>query len=304
MTPQDRTHAFARTRSERLFDVVNVTLIGLFLIVIIYPLWYVFVASFSDIKELLREPMVLWPKGLTFDAYDRILTTPVIWSGFRNSLIYMVGGVTLNVLLTVLAAYPLSRKDLRGRKTILKILVVTLYLSGGLIPTYLVVRSLGMLDTFWAMVAPNAVNAFMIIIARSFFETAVPNEMQEAGRIDGCSNFQLLIRVVLPVSTPLVTFLALSYGIGHWNSYVQALIFLTSRDRFPLQLILREILIAADSVTVATMLSDRIDYDLQIRIREGIKYVSMVVSSAPLLIIFPFMRKAFERGITLGAVKG
>lgn len=295
---------FARTRSERVFDVANAALIGLFLLAIVYPLWYVVVASFSDIKELLREPVVFWPKGLTLEAYDRILSTPVIWTGFRNSILYMAGGVTLNVLLTVLAAYPLSRKDLRGRKIILKVLVVTLYLTGGLIPTYLVVRRLGMLDTFWAMVAPNAVNAFMIIIARSFFETAVPNEMEEAGRIDGCNNFQLLFRVVLPISTPLVTFLALSYGIGHWNSYAQALIFLTSRDRFPLQLILREILIAADSVTVAAMLSDRIDYDLQIRIREGIKYVSMVVSSAPLLIIFPFMRRAFERGITLGAVKG
>lgn len=293
-----------RKRSEKIGDAVNVIMIIVFLLLISYPLYYLVVASVSDIHEITQEPFLMWAKGFTLEHYQRVLSKSSIWTGFRNSIMYTTIGVTINIGMTILAAYPLSRKDLKGRKTILKIIIITMYISGGLVPTYLVVKNLGMLNSFWVMVIPNAVNAFYIIIAKSYFENSIPYEIQEAAIIDGCNNFQLLLKIILPISTPLIGVLVIYYGLAHWNTFSQALIFLTDRDRHPLQLVLREILVLEDSKTMMTMMGSGLDYSERVKVIEGTKYVSMVVSSLPLLIMYPFFQKFFTSGITLGAVKG
>ena len=273
------------------------------LIVTIAPLHYVLMASLSTATQVFQRPFLFLPAGFTLGNYLLVLKNPIIWSGYGNSILYLVIGVLINLAMTVLAAYPLSRKELAGRRIILKLLVLTMYLSGGMIPTYLVVRGLGLRDSLWAMVLPCAVNAFMIFVSISFFENTIPLEVQESATIDGCTNMQILLRIILPLSVPLLGVLALQYGLGHWKAYAQALIYLQTRSRFPLQLVLREILVKIDSQTMLSMLSRTDDYETMTNMKEGVKHVSMVVTSLPLLVVYPYLRRFFETGMTLGAVK-
>jgi multiple sugar transport system permease protein/putative aldouronate transport system permease protein len=287
---------------DRVFTIVNYAILLFFLIAVAYPLIFVFSASFSDPRAVISGDMWLWPVGATLDGYRAVFHNNRIVVGFQNSLFYTVVGTLVSVILTILAAYPLSRKDLAGRNFIMFLFVFTLLFGGGLIPTYLVVRELGLLNTRWALIIPGALSVYNMIITRTFFQQTIPDELLEAAQIDGCSDFRFVWDVVLPLSGPIIAVNALFYAIAQWNQYFSALIYLTNPDLFPLQLILREILI--QNQVDMTQITD-VDQILQRQnLRDLLKYSLIVVASAPVLIIYPFVQKHFVRGVLIGSLKG
>lgn len=292
---------------ERLFKICNSAIITVFLIITLYPLWFVICASFSDVHKLLSATFVFWPQGFTLEGYDLIFSARLIWTGYRNTILYMVAGTALNIIMVMISAYPLSRRNLPGRVWMTKLIVLTMYVGGGMIPSYLVVTNLGIRDTFLAMLLPNAVSSFMIIIAISFIRSTIPESILDAAMIDGANGIKTFCHVVFPLSAPLLGILAVSFALGYWNSYAQALIYLSNKELFPLQLVLRQILIKANSDVAKQIMGDSartyVDYVKLTRRNELIKYTSMVVSSLPLLVIYPFLRKYFTRGLIIGSIK-
>lgn len=290
------------TRADKVFNVINLFLLTLILLSVLYPLIFVLSASFSNPAIVLKGDMWLWPKEFTTEAYQRVFENKGILMGFYNTFKYTIIGTAINVTLTIMAAYPLSRKDFKGRNLIMGMFVFTMFFSGGLIPTYLLIDKLGMINNFWVMVIPNAVAVWNIIIMRTFFQSTIPLELQESAMLDGCGNIGILLRIVLPLSLPVIAVMILFYAVGHWNSYFQALIYLQDRDRFPLQLILREILIQGQTDdlipgTEETLIKQQLSV-------EGIKYAVLIVSAIPMLIFYPFLQRYFVKGIMIGSIKG
>lgn len=291
-----------RSLGDRVFNVVNYVLLSLICIVVLYPLLFVLSASVSNPETVLRGEMWLIPKEFNLDSYTKIFQNKDILMGYGNTILYTAMGTALNLVMTVCAAYPLSRKDFAGRGLITGLIVFTMFFSGGLIPTYLLIKNLNMLDTFWVMIIPNAVSVWNIIIMRTFFQQSIPGEIQEAAMIDGSSHFQTLFRVVLPLSMPIIAVMVLFYTVGHWNAYFNALIYLSSKDKFPLQLILRELLVQSDSGDFIKLTSEA-----GVRLKmsmEGLKYAVLVVANLPMLILYPFLQRYFVKGIMIGALKG
>ncbi|HEV2066283.1 MAG TPA: carbohydrate ABC transporter permease [Thermomicrobiales bacterium] len=288
--------------ADRVFNVVNYVLLVLFLVSVAYPLIYVFSASLSDPRAVISGRMWLWPVDITLDGYRAVFRNGRIITGFQNSLFYTVAGTFISVVLTILAAYPMSRRDLAGRNIIMFFFVFTLLFGGGLIPTYLVVRETGLLNTRWAMIIPTALSVYNMIITRTFFQTTIPDELLEAAQLDGCSDFRFVRDVVIPLSGPIIAVNALFYAVAQWNQYFSALIYLTDPDLFPLQLILREILV--QNQVDLTQIAD-IDQLMQRQnLQDLLKYSLIVVASAPVLIIYPFVQKHFVRGVLIGSLKG
>ncbi|WP_135552422.1 carbohydrate ABC transporter permease [Paenibacillus cymbidii] len=288
--------------SDRAFDIVVHVLLALLLLVVLYPLLYIVSASFSDPYAVTNGQMLLWPVGFTWEGYDKIFASDDIWNGYKNAIVYTLVGTTVNVVLTIMAAYPLSRSNFMARNFFMFLFAFTMFFSGGLIPLYMVVKSLGLLNSMWALIIPSAVSIWNIIVARTYFQMSIPNELYEAAQIDGCRNFRYLLSVVLPLSKPIVAVLVLFYGVGHWNKFFDALIFLNDEDKYPLQLILRNILIK--NMLSEQMLDQFTDFAEQDRIAEVIKYGLIVVSSVPMLVIYPFVQKYFIKGVMIGAIKG
>ncbi len=292
-----------KSRDDRTFDIVNAVLLTVVMLVILYPLFFVLIASVSDPLEVLSGNVLLMPKGLNGNGYRMVFRDPDILVGYRNTIFYTVAGTLLNLALTVLAAYPLSRKDFVGRKLFTVVLTITLFFSGGLIPTYLMMtNTLHITDTVWSMLLPGAVSVWNIIIVRTYIQTTIPAELQEAATVDGCTNMQLLCRIILPLSKPVLAVMALFYGVGHWNEFFNALVYLNSKGLYPLQLILRSILI--QNQMSDNMLSDLDSLANRQVLAESIKYALIVVSSAPVIIIYPFLQKYFVKGLMVGAIKG
>lgn len=289
-------------RADRVFNFVNYAILTIFLFVILYPLIYVVSASFSDGAAVIAGKVWLLPVDFSLAAYVKIFDYDRIWTGYANSLFYVVVGTLVNVGMTLIAAYPLARRDLYGRGLILGLFLFTLFFSGGLIPSYLLVKDLGMLDTRMAMIIPQALSVWNLVIAITYFRTAIPGELLEAAQLDGCSDFQYFMRILLPLSTPLIAVLVLFYAIGHWNQYFTALIYLSKENLYPLQIILRDILI--QSQMDMNMMDDMKTMADKQAMRELMKYALIVVASVPVLIIYPFVQKYFVRGIMLGAIKG
>lgn len=288
--------------SDRAFTIFNYIVLTLFLIAVAYPLIYVFSASMSDPRSVISGKMWLWPVDITFDGYRAVFRNSRIVTGFQNSLFYTVAGTFISVTLTILAAYPLSRKDLAGRNVIMFLFVFTLLFGGGLIPTYLVVREVGMLNTRWALIIPAALSVYNMIITRTFFQSTIPDELLEAAQLDGCSDFRFVKDVVIPLSGPIIAVNALFYAVGLWNQYFNALIYLTNPDLFPLQLILREILV--QNQVDFSQISDVNQLMARQQLQDLLKYSLIVVASAPVLIIYPFVQKHFVRGVLIGSLKG
>lgn len=288
--------------SDRAFTIFNYIVLTLFLIAVAYPLIYVFSASMSDPRSVISGKMWLWPVDITFDGYRAVFRNSRIVTGFQNSLFYTVAGTLISVTLTILAAYPLSRKDLAGRNVIMFLFVFTLLFGGGLIPTYLVVREVGMLNTRWALIIPAALSVYNMIITRTFFQSTIPDELLEAAQLDGCSDFRFVKDVVIPLSGPIIAVNALFYAVGQWNQYFSALIYLTKPDLFPLQLILREILV--QNQVDFSQISDVNQLMARQQLQDLLKYSLIVVASAPVLIIYPFVQKHFVRGVLIGSLKG
>nr|WP_205821517.1 carbohydrate ABC transporter permease [Enterococcus casseliflavus] len=277
------------------------------LLIVLYPLIYIISASISNPHLVNSGEMWLLPKGITFEGYRTLLGNSSIWRGYLNTIYYTVLGTSINLLVTLPCAYALSREDFYGRRAFTNFMLVTMFLSGGLIPSYLLIRSLGMLNTVWALVIPGAVSVYNVVVTRTFFQSTIPREMEEAAIVDGCSDFRLFMQIVLPLSTPIIAVMALFYGVGHWNSFFSALIYLSDRSMYPLQMILREILILQDmsSNTVNNVTSEMANmlYSKQ-QLAQVIKYGVMIVSSLPVIIVYPFLQKYFVKGMMVGSIKG
>lgn len=271
------------------------------LLIVLYPLVYIVSASFSDPIAVTAGRVWLFPVDFTLRGYEVTLQNPQIITGYLNSLFYTVFGTVISVTLTVLVAYPLSRRDLYGGGLIMFLITFTLIFSGGLIPTYLVVKDLGMIDTRWALLIPQAVAAFQVIIARTFFRSAIPFELVEAAELDGCNDLQFLRAVVLPLSKPIIAVLALMYAVAQWNGYFDALIYLKSSDLQPLQLVLRNILIL-NTTSSGTM--DATAMAQRRQLADLLKYCLVVVATVPVLLIYPFVQRYFVRGMLIGSIKG
>ncbi|QSS98787.1 carbohydrate ABC transporter permease [Pontibacillus sp. ALD_SL1] len=292
----------ARSREDKIFDFINFTLLTIFLIAILYPLWFVIIGSISNPDRIFAGDVLFLPKDITFEGFQRIFADGKIWMGYRNTIIYTVLGTTVNITLTLMAAYALSRKDLFGGKVIMLLLVFTMFFSGGLIPTYLVVKQLGLVNTMWAMILPKAVAVWNLIVVKTFFEMTIPKDLLEAAKMDGCTNFNFFRRIVLPLSKPIIAVMVLFYAVGHWNSYFDALIYLNDEGLYPLQLVLRSILVQNEASI--SMVSDLESYAAQKRIAELIKYGVIIVATLPLLIVYPFIQKYFVKGVMIGGIKG
>ncbi len=289
---------------DRVFNVINYLVLTALLVIVLYPLIYILSASFSDARAVTSGRVWLWPVAPTLAGYTAIFKNNLLITGFANSAFYTAVGTLINVVLTILAAYPLSRPDLPGRRTLTFIFFFTTLFSGGLIPTYLLVRNLHMLDTRWAMLIPGALSIWNMLIMRTYFQTTIPRDLFEAAQLDGADDFTYLRRIVLPVSGPIIAVVALFYAIGHWNSFFNALIYLQNKRLWPLQLVLRDILI--QNQIDPTMMSNLDAREMAMRqsLRELLKYSLIVVATAPLLAVYPFVQKHFVKGILLGSVKG
>jgi putative aldouronate transport system permease protein len=293
------------TTGDKIFNAINTIIMIIILIVILYPLVFVLSASISDPLYVNQGKVILLPKGITFEGFERVFANKEIWTGYRNTIFYTVAGTCINLFVTLTCAYALSRKDFYGRNFFTALFSFTMFFGGGLIPTYLVVQKLGLINKVWALLIPNAAAMMNIIIARTYFQTSIPYELQEAAFIDGCSNTRIFARIILPLSKPIVAVIALYYGVGHWNSFFGAFIYLNDRKLFPLQLIMREILIESQmSAQMMTAGGDPEALAQQAKIADLIKYAIMIVSTIPVLIVYPFLQKYFTKGMMLGALKG
>jgi putative aldouronate transport system permease protein len=290
------------TNTDRWFNIGNYVILSLFLITVLYPLVFIVSASFSSPGAVIAGKVWLWPVDPTLDGYAAVFKHKLIWSSFRNSVIYTVVGTLINVSLTIMAAYPLARRDLYGKNVIMLLLVFTTMFSGGLIPNYLLVKDLNMLNTMWAMILPTAMGVFNVIIARTYFRTTIPDEVLEAAQLDGCNDFKFVWKIVIPLSGPIIAVITLYSAVGYWNQYFNALIYLKSPALFPLQLVLREILVQNE--VDASMMSNLADEANREGLRTLLKYSLIVVSSLPLMIAYPFVQKHFVKGVMIGSLKG
>lgn len=287
--------------SDRVFLVVITTMLVIVLASVLLPLVYIVASSFSSAGAVTSGRVLFWPVEFSFRAYEVALTDPEVLRGYYNSLIYAGAGTLISVTLTVAIAYPLSRKTFFGRNVLMTGLIFTMLFSGGLIPTYMVVQDLGMLNTRWALLLPSAIGVWQVIIARTFFAHSIPDELYEAAMLDGASELRFLWSVVLPLSKPLLAVIALMYAIYQWNSYFDALVYLKDPDLYPLQIVLRNILILNSSDRGATDLAQQLERQ---QLANVLKYALIVVSSLPVLIIYPFIARHFTKGVLVGAVKG
>lgn len=287
---------------DKIFTIILHIFLLLALLIVLLPLMYVVSASFSDPQAVIRNEVWLFPVRPTLRGYEAVFRNKNILTGFYNSFIYLIVGTTVNIVMTVLCAYPLSRKEFTARNKIAMIFVFTMYFSGGLIPSYMLVKYLGLINTRWAIIIPSAMSTYNMIICRTYFVNSIPDELYEAAQLDGCTPFKYLMKVVIPLSKPIIAVLTLYYGIAKWNSYFDAMIYLSNKQYFPLQIILRDILILND--IDYTMITDARAIAAQRGLTDLLKYSTIVVASLPVLIMYPFAQKYFVEGIMIGAVKG
>ena len=283
---------------EILFDKANHLLMICLIVITLYPCYYVLVASVSDPVEIYNSGgLVLYPLGFALNSYTEVLKSPHIWNGYLNTILYVLSGGLLSLVLTISAAFALTRRGLPGKNTLLLLIMFTMYFGGGLIPTYLVVKGIGILDTPLAMILPGAVSTYNLIISISYFK-GLPYELEEAAKIDGANDYTILFKIMVPLAKPIIAVVALYYMVSIWNNYFTALIYLNNNSLFPLQLVLREILIQNDTGSVAAGQADATQ-----AYAENVKYATIVVATLPILCVYPFLQKYFVKGVMIGAVK-
>lgn len=292
---------YKKSVGEQTFDVCNYLLMIALVIVTLYPCYYVLVASLSDPTRIYEgSGMLLYPKGFVTGAYQSVFSYTQLWISYANTLYYVLVGGFLSTFVTVMTAFALTRKGLPFKNTIMMGILFTMYFSGGLIPTFLVVRSLHLLDTRWAVILIPLVNTYNLIITISYFRS-LPYELEEAAKIDGASDYRILLQVMIPLAKPIIAVIVLYYMVALWNSYFNEMIYLTTRNKFPLQLVLREILIQNDTASVGGSASNAGDVQSY---AENLKFAVIVVSTIPILCVYPFIQRYFVKGVTIGAVKG
>ena len=298
------THtAIRETRSDKIYGVFSHIIILLVMVILVYPIWAVVVASFSDPTELYKSSFHFWPETVTLDSYKLVFRDDSFLTGIWNSVKYTAVGTFINVILNICAAYPLSKRNFKGQSLLMKLFTFTMFFSGGIVPTYILINKMHLIDSFWVMILPSAIGTFNVILMRTYFQTNIPQELEDAASVDGCTNFKFLIRIALPLSIPIIVLVALYYGVGHWNDYFTAMMYLTKRQLYPLQLVLREILLENEAGKMLNVATDAA-YAERMMSRMGLKYAVIVISTIPILVIYPFVQKFFSKGVMVGAVKG
>ena len=294
-----------RFNSDKLFDVVNVLIMLVLLVIFTWPLWFVLIASISDPILVMSGEVLLIPKKLTLAGYKQMLEYKELWTGYANTIFITVVGTILNLIMSVCFAYPLADRNFKPRRILLMVFMFTMYFSGGLIPHYLVVKQLGLLDTRWAMIIPSLISVYNSLVIRSYFMNSIPGELEEASLLDGANSAQYLWRVVLPLSKPVLAVVGLYYAVSHWNDYYNALIYLYKAELYPLQTVLRNLLISAQALVNDTSgITDAAAIEEAFNRAMTMKYSVIVVAAVPMLCIYPFVQKFFIKGVMVGAVKG
>ncbi|MBQ6240058.1 MAG: carbohydrate ABC transporter permease [Firmicutes bacterium] len=292
------SNAIKRTPGEWAFDIINTIILILIIVVTLYPFVYVLFASISNPSMIASHTgLLLWPIGFDLSSYKAVLENPNILMGYKNTIFYVLVGTSVSLLMTILTAYVLSRKGYMLKRFLTFMAVFTMFFSGGLIPFYLQVNRLGLADTRWALIFPAAMSTYNVIVMRTAF-SSIPDSLEESARIDGAQDFTILFHIVLPLSLPTVAIMVLFYGVGQWNSWFNAMVFLRNRNLYPLQLILREILILSDTSDMVTNMV--VDREM---IGETIKYATIIITTVPILLVYPFLQKYFVKGMMIGAVK-
>jgi multiple sugar transport system permease protein/putative aldouronate transport system permease protein len=299
-----QTRNIIKIKGDRSFHILNFVVLTIIMIIVLYPLLYVVSCSFSSAYSVVTNRVWLWPVDMTLDGYKAVFEHPLIMTGYINSLIYMIFGTMVNVILLVLCGYPLSRKDLPGRKLWTLYFMLTMFFNGGMIPNYLLVKNLGLINSRLALIIPFAFSAYNMVIVRTFFKSNLPDDLLEAANIDGCGDIRFFVQIALPLAKPVIAVMVLLHGIGHWNGYMRALLYVTDSSKFTLQLVLRDILLLNNMP--AEMLAQMSDQRLEEmrNAMELIRYSVIIVGSLPVLILYPFVQKYFVKGIMIGSVKG
>lgn len=286
---------------DRVFNFINDGLMLLAALLVLYPLIYILSSAFSSPAAVSKGLVVFFPVDFSLRGFEEVFSHKAIVTGFANSIFYTVVGTAVNIVMTVAAAYPLSRKNLPGRRILLFLFTFTMLFNGGLIPSYLLTSKLGLINTRAVMIIPTALNVFNVIICRTFFETTIPEELIEASQLDGLSHTRFIIQIAMPLSKAIIAVLVLYYGLGHWNSYFQAFLYISDKSKYPLQIILRDILILNQ---VNDIIADPLLYQAKQGMAQLLKYALIVVASAPFMVAYPFVAKHFVKGVMIGAVKG
>lgn len=288
---------------DRVFVVINYILLTLIMLLVLYPLIYIVSCSFSSPQAVTGGRVWLWPVDFSLIGYETVFNNSEIIPSFWNAVIITVFGTIINVVCTIMAAYPLARRTLYGRGFFTGLFAFTMLFNGGLIPTFLMVRQVGLYNTYWALWLPGAVSVYNMVVARTFFQTNIPEELYEAGELDGCSDIMFMLRIALPLSVPIIAVLVMFYAVGHWNGYFNALIYLKDKEKFPLQIVLRNILIE-NRMDDSRMMVDVEAMARKQGLSELLKYSLIVIGSLPMMILYPFVQKHFVKGVMIGALKG
>lgn len=288
---------------DKVVYFINYILLAMLLIIVLYPLIYIVSCSFSSGDALMTGRVRFLPVEPTLDSYKAVFKYSSIWTGYANSLLYTGLGTLVSIVVTLFAAYPLSRDDFMGKKIITRIFLFTMMFSGGLIPSYLLIKNLGLIDSMWSIILPGAVSAYNVIVARTYFKQTIPKELLEAAQMDGCSDFKFFNAIVIPLSTPIIAVLCLWTAVGHWNSYFNPMIYINTEAKFPLQLVLRKILLLSQ-VNLNSGNVDPLVLQKNMYLSEMLKYGTIIISTLPLMIIYPFVQKYFVKGVMIGSVKG
>lgn len=304
MTEKVKTKRKSRknmSTADKIFDAAVFILSILIFIIIAYPLWFVLIASISNSNLVNLGKVTIWPKDIRFYGFQQIFEDARIWKGYANTILYVVAGTALNIVITMPAAYALSRRDFKARNKVMFYFVFTMFFNGGLVPTYMTISSLGLISTKTILIIFVAVNTYNLIIARTFIETSIPEELYEAATLDGCSHFQYFFKVVIPLSKAVISVLLLYYAVFHWNDYFNALMYNSNSDNSPLQIVLREILLLNQAFASG---NGGVQGGYGQSSADQVKYAVIIVSTLPVLCVYPFIQKYFEKGVMIGAVKG
>ena len=290
-------------RQDKAFTVICMVILTLFFVTTLYPIIYVLSASFSSGKAVGSGKVVLWPVDLSLEGYASVFKNRNILTAYGNTILYPAVGAFINIVMAMAAAYPLARRDLPGRNWMMFVFTFTMYFGGGLIPSYMLVRELGLIDSIWALVLPGAVPVYSMILARTFIQSSIPEELLDAARIDGCDDRRFFFRIVLPLSKAILAVLAIYSIVAHWNSYFSAMLYINTQSKMPLQIVLKQILVS-NVVTSNMLIEDPELYEAKMELASVLKFALIVISTGPILIIYPFLQKYFVQGIMIGSLKG
>ena len=304
MTATKKKNSILGQEGDRSFHITNLILLSFFFIIVLYPLIYVISSSFSSAYAVITNRVWLWPVDVTLDGYKACFQQSLLVSGYLNSMVYMIFGTMVNVILLVLAGYPLSRRDLPGKGFFVLYFTFTMFFSGGMIPNYLLIKNMGLIDNRLALIIPFAFSCYNMIIVRTYFSTNVPNELLEAAEIDGSNDLHFFVKIALPLAKPVLAVMVLFHGVGHWNGYMRALLYLNSSDKYTLQLVLRDILLIGNMSTEMMAQMEDSALEEMANAMQLIKYAVIVLGSLPVMILYPFVQKYFVKGMMIGSVKG